>query len=160
MSWKTVEKITLGWKKLIKLISKQVWKNLEPEISKLLSEQSEKLSAHTKQINDMLEILKDLHPRFWNLNGDVHRSMAFTFRDSPYTSFILWLRSSEAFNRSGNIDMARETLKESYNAIKQVKKVTVEDLNEVNKLMPNIDPDTFQHEIDAMNDEIARLTKS
>ena len=127
---------------------------------KAVSEQIETLSAHTKQIDYILDILKDLHPRFWDLSGDVHRSMAYTFRDSSYTSFILWLRSAEAFNRSGNIDMARETLQETYKAIKQVEKVTIEDLNEINKLIPNIDPDIFKHEVEAINTEILRLTMS
>jgi len=156
LNWKTLEKNTSWWEKLIKQISKKVLEKIKPE----LSTQTEKIAAHTKQIDSIIEILKDLHPRFWNLSGDVHRSMAYAFRNSPYTSFILWLRSAESFHRSGNIDMARETLLETYKAIKQVEKVTIEDLNEFNKLIPNIDDINLSYEIDIISDEIDRLTKS
>lgn len=139
------------------MLSQKAFKAVFEQSTKILT-QTEKLLSHTKQIDFIIETLKDLHPRFWFLKGDINRGMAYTFRGTPYTSFMLWLRSAESFNRSGDIDMTRASLKETYDAIKQVANVTIEDLNESNNLLTNIHPVDFRHEINAINDEIKRLT--
>ena len=129
-------------------------------LGKTCSDQTSIISNHTEQLDFITDTLKDVHSQFWFLKGDINRSMAYTFRGTPYTSFMLWLRSSESFNKSGDIDMARTSLKETLDAIKQVESVAHEDLNESNRLLADIDVANFRHEINAINDEIERLTRT
>ena len=119
-----------------------------------------KLDGQKKQIDFVTDLLGDIHTHLWSTKGDVNRCFAYIFSDKNSVSFIWWLRAAECFIKTNDDELIRIALKDALDALKENETIPTSDLNEINSLILEFDPIKFNHEIKALNEEVARLTSA